>query len=221
MVVAIATGDHLLRCLERSEEALVPFRHWRLFDVFPAGLASELAQLPLAPQGPGDSQGKRATGNHLRQFFAPAICRRLGACRAVADGFLDPLVVGRLERLCGIELCGGFLRIEYCQDRENFWLEPHTDIGAKLLTLQVYLSPEPEALAWGTDLLDGEWQLVTRVPAAFNSALLFVPAADSWHAFGRRPISGIRRSIIVNYVKPEWRSRHELVDKHRPVGVRR
>ena len=52
------------------------------------------------------------------------------------------------------------------------------------------LSPEPEALAWGTDLLDGKWNLVESVPATFNSALMFVPAADSWHAFRRRPIRG-------------------------------
>ena len=25
-----------------------------------------------------------------------------------------------------------------------------------------------------------------------------------------RPIAGVRKSIIVNYVGPEWRSRHEL-----------
>jgi hypothetical protein len=218
MAVLAATGDHLLRCLERSEERSVPFRHWRLFDVFPAGLSTELVELPFEPAGAGDSEGRRATRNHLRQFLAPAVCRRFKACREVADGFRDPVVVRRLERLCGLDLGGSFLRIEYCQDGDGFWLEPHTDIGAKLFTMQVYLSAEPDALAWGTDLLDAEWNLVTTVPAAFNSALVFVPAADSWHAFRKRPIRGIRRSIIINYVKGEWRSRHELVDPRRPVG---
>jgi hypothetical protein len=218
MAATAATGVHLLRCLERREEVSVPFRHWRLSEVFPASLSLALVELPFEPALAGDSEGRRATRNHLRQFFAPAVCRRFGACRAVADGFRDPLVIRRIEELCGLELRGSFLRIEYCQDGEGFWLEPHTDIGAKLFTMQVYLSPEPEALAWGTDLLDGKGNLVESVPAAFNSALVFVPAADSWHAFRRRPIRGIRRSIIVNYVKPEWRSRHELVDPRRPVG---
>ena len=218
MTVAAAIGDHLLQCLERSEETAVPFRHWRLSDVFPARLSAALIELPFKPAGLGDSQGKRATHNHLRQFFAPAVCRRFKLCREVADGFCDLVVVRRLEQLCGLDLRGSFLRIEYCQDGEGFWLEPHTDIGAKLFTMQVYLSPEPGADLWGTDLLDSDWNLVTTVPAAFNSALVFVPAADSWHGFHKRPIRGIRRSVIVNYVKGEWRSRHELVDPRHPVG---
>lgn len=41
---------------------------------------------------------------------------------------------------------------------------------------------------------------------------------DTWHGFGKRPIGGIRRSIIVNYVKDEWRSRHELAYPDRPVA---
>jgi hypothetical protein len=49
-----------------------------------------------------------------------------------------------------------------------------------------------------------------RPSGAFNTALVFVPGADTWHGFAPRPIRGARRSLIVNYVKPEWRSRHEL-----------
>jgi hypothetical protein len=45
-----------------------------------------------------------------------------------------------------------------------------------------------------------------------------VPGADTWHGFRRRPIAGIRRSLIVNYVKSEWRSRHELAFPDRPIG---
>ena len=51
-------------------------------------------------------------------------------------------------------LDGSFLRIECCLDTDGFWLEPHTDIGAKLLTLLVYLSDHPEAGDWGTDIMD-------------------------------------------------------------------
>ncbi len=120
----------------------------------------------------------------------------------------------RLEQHCGLDLRSSFLRIEYCQDGAGFWLEPHTDIGAKL----IYLSPEPGAEAWGTDLLDDARNLVATVPAAFNSAFVFVPGDDSWHGFRKRPITAIRRSVIVNYVKPEWRSRHELVDPRHPVA---
>ena len=54
----------------------------------------------------------------------------------------------------GCTLGGSFLRIEYCLDTDGFWLEPHTDIGAKLFTMLVYLSDHPEAEDWGTDIMD-------------------------------------------------------------------
>jgi hypothetical protein len=218
MTELVAIEDQLLGCLDAAEEAHVPFRHWRLYDVFPARLCTDLVGLPFAPAGLGETGGKRATRNHLRQFFGPTVCRRHRACREVADGFCDPSVLRRLEQLCELDLKTSYLRIEYCQDGAGFWLEPHTDIGAKLFTMQVYLSPDPGAEAWGTDLLDDAGNLVASVPATFNSALVFVPGADSWHGFRKRPMTGIRRSIIVNYVKPEWRSRHELVDPRHPVG---
>jgi len=62
-------------------------------------------------------------------------------------------------------LTGTSLRIEYCQDCEGFWLSPHTDIGVKKFTMQIYLSNEPGSRDWGTDLLDEQKALVRRAPA--------------------------------------------------------
>ncbi|MGH6943152.1 MAG: 2OG-Fe(II) oxygenase [Geminicoccaceae bacterium] len=206
-----------MRCLERSRAMRQPFRHWRLHDVFPKDVCAGLLALPFAAPEITDTEGRRETHNATRVFFGPRICRDHPVCREIAHGLREPAVVGEIERICGIDLGGSFLRVEYCQDRGGFWLEPHTDIGAKLLTLQVYLSRHPDALAWGTDLLDGARNLITTVPAVFNSALMFVPGSDTWHGFRQRPIHGVRRSVIVNYVKDEWRSRHELVDPRQPV----
>ena len=66
----------------------MPFRHWRLSDVFPARLSAALIELPFKPAGLGDSEGKRATHNHLRQFFAPAVCRRFKLLPRVSGRFL-------------------------------------------------------------------------------------------------------------------------------------
>ena len=46
-----------------------------------------------------------------------------------------------------------------------------------------------------------------------------MPASDTWHGFHKRPIAGVRRSLIVNYVKPEWRSRHELAYPDHAAGA--
>jgi len=60
--------------------------------------------------------------------------------------------------------------------------------------------------------------LVATAPYRRNAGLIFIPGSDTWHGFHRRPIVGVRRSLIVNYVKPEWRSRHELAFPDRLAG---
>jgi hypothetical protein len=74
----------------------------------------------------------------------------------------------------------------------------------------IYLSVDPGCESWGTDILDGPDKRVLTTPYQRNFGLIFIPSETSWHGFHRRPINGVRRSLIVNYVKPEWRSRQEL-----------
>jgi hypothetical protein len=187
-----------------------PFPHWLLHDVLPAWLPRTVHALPFSPSGIGDTSGKRETRNSRRIFFSESNRERFVACDVLADAFQDDATVGLLEDLCGIPLEGGFLRIEYCLDTDGFWLEPHTDIGAKLLTFLIYLSDDPAAKDWGTDIMDAEGHVLSRARGTANHGLIFVPGANTWHGFARRRIIGVRRSLIVNYVKPEWRSRHEL-----------
>jgi hypothetical protein len=47
--------------------------------------------------------------------------------------------------------------------------------------------------------------------------MIFVPSKHTWHGFERRPIEGVRRSIIVNYVTNEWRAREQLAYPQTPV----
>jgi len=104
------------------------------------------------------------------------------------------------------------LRIEYCQDIDGFWLEPHLDISVKLFTMLVYLSGEPELRDAGTDIYDSgpHHRLAATAPYEKNRGLMFVPGGNTWHGFSKRPISGVRKSLIVNWVTPEWRDRWEL-----------
>ncbi len=126
--------------------------------------------------------------------------------------------VKKLERIGGICLTGSFLRIEYCQDVDGFWLEPHRDLGVKLLTIQTYLSIGAESKKWGTDLLDANLRVVSTTSFTFNCGLMFVPGENTWHGFRKRPIKGVRRSMIVNYVSKEWRNTHQLAFPGQPVG---
>lgn len=208
--VGSPAGSHVRHSVLMARRADWPFRHWRLHDVLPAGLCASIAALPFEPPSIGDTLGRRETHNACRLFVSAASRRRFPACAALADAFQDEATTGLLEDVCGARLGGSFLRIKCCLDTDGFWLEPHTDIGAKLFTMLVYLSDHPDAKDWGTDFMDASGAVLRRSSGAFNSGLVFVPGADTWHGFAKRPIRGVRRSLIVNYVKPEWRSRHEL-----------
>jgi hypothetical protein len=86
-----------------------------------------------------------------------------------------------------------------------------------LFTMLVYLSDHPDAEQWGTDLYDRGRNPAERVSGARNTGLIFLPAADTWHGFARRPIRGVRRSLIINYVTPDWRAQGELAFPTEPV----
>jgi len=207
-----------LDCLDRSQRADVPYPHWLLSAALPESACAGIVALPVAPPSITDTLGRRETHNGTRQFFGTAEQARHPVCAAVAAALQHEAVTGRLQALCGIALGGSFLRVEYCQDTDGFWLEPHTDIGAKRFTMLIYLSEEPGSEAWGTDLLDGPDRFVRSVPYRYNTGMIFIPGPNTWHGFRRRPINGVRRSLIVNYVNPDWRSRHELAFPDRPVA---
>jgi hypothetical protein len=209
--------EAFLHSLEDSRCAVRPFRHWLLREVLPEAAAKAIVALPFAPAMIGDTRGKRETHNSSRIFFSGEVLERFDACRDSAVLWQDPETVRRVEEICGRPLRGSYLRIEYCQDTDGFWLEPHTDIGAKLFTMLVYLSEGPGAEEWGTDVYDADLNLVARAPCDFNSGLIFLPGATTWHGFRKRPIAGVRRTLIVNYVKAEWRDRFQLAWPSRPV----
>ncbi len=207
-----------MRCaLRKATQVDSPYRYWLLHRVLPIDLAQALTALPFPAPTIADTRGKRETHNARRIFIDTEQRHRFPACAELAEAFQDEATVALLQDMTGASLEGGYLRIECCLDTDGFWLEPHTDIGAKILTLLIYLSDHEDAQDWGTDVMDASGTVLARAPGSFDEGLLFVPASDTWHGFARRPIRGLRRTVIVNYVKPEWRSRHELAFPDEPV----
>lgn len=175
--------------------------------------------LPVALPRIVDTQGRRETNNATRSYFSAEARSRWPVARAMAAAFQARPTVDAIEERCATRLAGSFLRIEYCQDTDGFWLEPHTDISPKLLTFIVYLSQPTGREEWGTDLYNSDLSPAGHAPCAPGRGLMFVPAGDTWHGFRQRRITGVRRSLIVNYVKPEWRARHELAFPEAPVAA--
>jgi len=110
------------------------------------------------------------------------------------------------------------LRIEYIQDTDGMWLEPHRDIPAKIFSMVVYLCTGPEAADWGTDIYDEHLRWVGRSSAEFNSATIFKAGPDTWHGFEKRPIRGVRRLMEINYVR-DWRDRDQLAYPDQPITL--
>ncbi len=154
MVDAASVALSLIGCFEASRFRAEPFRHWLLENILPADVCSGIDALPFTPPKIGDTRGKRETHNNSRLFFGPEYRALYSVCEALDAGFQSAAAVERIERLCDVALHNSYLRVEYCLDTDGFWLEPHTDIGAKLFTMQVYLSSEPGSEAWGADILD-------------------------------------------------------------------
>ena len=143
------------RSLDHSGSGVEPFPHWFLNHVLPTETCAAIDALPVKIPVIEDTAGRRETHNSSRLFFGQAQRATYPVCDALAMTLQQDEVVRQLETLCDVDLLGSFLRIEYCLDTDGFWLEPHTDIGAKLFTMLIYLSADPGSEAWGTDILDG------------------------------------------------------------------
>ena len=202
-----------LAAAERHER---PYRNWRLRELFPEAVARELAALPFAPTALHGLSGRRELHNDDRRYFAAEVLEQFPVTRRVAEAFQSPEMVAAFARHTGAQLDGTYLRIEYALDLDGFWLEPHTDLGVKSLTLLIQL-PADEQEDLGTDIYSGPGAWCERAAFEWNGALLFVPSNDTWHGFEPRAVKGVRRSVIVNYVTDEWRAREQLAFDGQPV----
>ena len=139
--------------------------------------------------------------------------------QAACEALQRPDVAGVLARTLNIDVAGGYLRMEYMQDIDGMWLEPHRDIPEKLFSMVIYLFTGPEAKDWGTDIYDSERRRVDRAQPDFNSGAIFIAGANTWHGFDQRPIIGVRRLMEINYVRSDWRSRDQLSFPDRPITL--
>jgi hypothetical protein len=206
------TATQFLSSLAHARHRSSPYDYWLLKEALPPNVCAAIANLPFPAPAQASFDGKRETNNSTRIFFSPAVQRSHAVCREVASAFKNPRVISAIEELTGAILENGRLRIEYCQDVDGFWLEPHVDMSVKKFTMLVYLSEDARLSDAGTDVYDDSPRLrrVATVPYEFNAGMIFIPGKNTWHGFRKRPIRGVRKSIIVNYVSPEWRATGEL-----------
>lgn len=198
------------RSLATAARDETPYRHWTLSNVFSETVVDALCALPFPAPSLDGVSGSREIHNNTRQYFDATNNAAYPVCGEVASVFQSSEVVGMLAKATGSNLDDTYLRIEYAQDLDGFWLKPHTDLGVKKLTILYYLADAPGQDDLGTDIYAAEDNWAKRSAFARNTALVFVPSNNTWHGFEPRPISGVRKSVIINYVTDEWRAREQL-----------
>ncbi len=202
--------------LATMESHAAPYRHWILSNVLPETVVDALMALPFDAQDVGGVSGERLLHDDTRTYFGAENIARYPVCEAVARAFHDSEVVAAFARASGASLDGTLLRLEYALDQDGFWLMPHTDLGVKKLTFLYYLA-QPGQEDAGTDIYESADKWTKRAPFERNQALMFVPSDNTWHGFERRPIPGVRKSVIMNYVTDAWRDRFQLSYPETPV----
>lgn len=212
-------ADAFLRSIDAGESSDAPYRHWVLRECAPQDTIDAILDLPFPAPALDGVSGKRELHNATRRYFDVEARGQYPVAEAFSSAFQAPQVLQRIAGHFGTDLDGSYLRIEYAQDTDGFWLEPHTDLGVKLFTMLLYLSKEESHHDLGTDIYDADKQHVGRSPFVSNAALVFIPADHTYHGFEKRPIQGVRKSMIINYVTDEWRAREQLAFPDAPIRM--
>ena len=196
-----------------------PYRYSLIENVFPADIAEELAHLPFAPPVLNGVSGKRELHNDQRSYFDAEGVKRFPVMRGVAEALQSTKVARLIHEAFDAPIDDTFLRLEYAQDVDGFWLQPHTDLGVKKFTCLIYLSEGPGHETLGTDIYETPEKHFGVSPFKRGAAMIFVPGDNTWHGFEKRKIEGVRRSVILNYVTHDWRAREQLSYPERTVRV--
>ena len=207
----------LLESIETSRRFEQPYPHWFLQRCLPADAVEAILDLPFPAPDLGGVSGKREIHNATRKYFDVENRAKFPVCEAFCQALQDRRLTAEIASGFGARLNGSYLRVEYGQDTDGFWLEPHTDLGVKAFTMLLYVSKIPQHTTLGTDIYDADKRWFGRSPFAANTAMVFVPSSTTFHGFEPRKIEGVRKSVIINYVTEEWRAREQLAFPDAPV----
>jgi hypothetical protein len=217
-----STPDDVVATLTRSfagaRKSVTPYPNWVLDNCLPDDVVTAVNALPFPAPALGGISGKREVHNATRKYFDAENMATYPVCNTVNSALQDRRVTTAIEKTFGTTLKGTYLRVEFAQDTDGFWLEPHTDLGVKSFTFLLYLSTNPQHADLGTDIYDNDKKHVGRSPFKPNGALIFVPSNNTYHGFEQRRIDGVRKSLVINYVTNEWRAREQLAYPNTPIA---
>ena len=130
-----AVADSLLASIKASAHKPTPYPNWYMTDCIPDDAVDTILNLPLEAPSLDGVSGKRELHNATRTYFDEGNMERFPVCKAFNEAFQSKRVTDTIEQHFNTSLKGTYLRVEYAQDTNNFWLEPHTDLGVKTFTM--------------------------------------------------------------------------------------
>jgi hypothetical protein len=196
--------------IEQRQTFAEPYQHFLVDNLLPASVARELNELPFSAPTLDGVSGRRELHNDQRSYFDTQAMALFPIMRPIADALQSPELTKLIATAFDAPIDDTYLRLEYAVDTDGFWLEPHTDLGVKKFTCLIYLSDLPGHDELGTDIYADKDTHFGCSPFKQGSAMIFVPSDKTWHGFEKRPINGLRKSVILNYVTRDWRAREQL-----------
>ena len=174
-----------------------PFTHYAVKDIFCEKELNEIRKIDLELHS-GKLDGERAS-NQNRFFITKSNIKNNFIFERIIDYFSRSGVIEMFEKESKNIIKGNYLRVEFLEDKESSWLEPHCDIEEKLLSLIIYLNDTDEDEKNGTVLYDEDMKKVKTVPFIDNSGFYFFAGKNTWHGLEPIKIKESRKAIMVNY----------------------
>ena len=210
LLVATTTG--VVNSFKSAHESTYPFLHWEVENMLPNVLMDQILAVRI-PQSSGFVyDGTRASDSKVRPDGTPPRRMFIGKdvivehpfFKDLVDAFLAPDVLAIVHDKFHVDTTDLYLRVEYINDFDGFFLDPHKDIIEKQFTLLLYLGKGAENL--GTDFYDTNKKVVKTTKFGHNRGYVFTPSERSWHGLERKKIVDRRCSLLVNYVtfKTDW-----------------
>lgn len=204
--------ESIATCFSTAPECSMPFRHWELNNMLPEVLTEQILAVRIPKTTGFVYDGTRASDSQVTPGGSPPERLFIGK-QQVADhphfqGLIDALlsddVINVVNERFTVDTKDLFLRVEYINDFDGFFLEPHKDILEKHLSLLLYLGEGPTHM--GTDFYDADLKVAKTSEFKNNCGYVFIRGDDTWHGLERKPIPNRRCSLLVNYVtfKTDW-----------------
>lgn len=134
---------------------------------------------------------------------------------AIFNRFADDLCHRFRTTRAGLERLAAYPRPSLVRDLTGYWIEPHPDSPAKIVTAQFYLARDGRQQALGTSLyrrhlfdprnllsLEHLFEKVRQMPFLPNSGYAFPVGRRSWHGREAVPeVLGERHSLLLFYFR--------------------